>query len=127
MPSSRLEKHRQMLLEIRDRLSEDINRRVETIPEIVFRPGDTSSVPTHPADEDTEGLVRELAVGETQESMRHAVDESLKRIDEGTYGRCLGCGRKIAAARLNAIPYTEFCIDCERRREEEEAEFGRGY
>lgn len=39
------------------------------------------------------------------------VEGALRRIDEGTYGRCEVCGREIAPARLEAMPATPFCID----------------
>ena len=35
----------------------------------------------------------------------------------GVYGRCEYCGGKIAEARLNALPYTNSCIDCQRENE----------
>jgi DnaK suppressor protein len=38
--------------------------------------------------------------------------EALRRMDQGTYGKCDNCGRAIAKARLEAIPYTRFCVTC---------------
>src|SRR3954471_20148185 len=45
------------------------------------------------------------------------IEHALKRIVEGAYGRCEFCGGKIAEARLNALPYTNTCIDCQRENE----------
>lgn len=45
------------------------------------------------------------------------IEHALKRIVEGVYGRCEYCGGKIAEARLNALPYTNSCIDCQRENE----------
>jgi DnaK suppressor protein len=45
------------------------------------------------------------------------IEHALKRIREGLYGRCEFCGGKIAEARLNALPYTNTCIDCQRDNE----------
>lgn len=45
------------------------------------------------------------------------IEHALKRIVEGAYGRCEFCGEKIAEARLNALPYTNTCIDCQRENE----------
>jgi DnaK suppressor protein len=45
------------------------------------------------------------------------IEHALKRIVEGAYGRCEFCGGKIAEARLNALPYTNSCIDCQRENE----------
>jgi DnaK suppressor protein len=45
------------------------------------------------------------------------IEHALQRIVEGVYGRCEFCGNKIAEARLNALPYTNTCIDCQRENE----------
>jgi DnaK suppressor protein len=45
------------------------------------------------------------------------IDQALGRIAAGTYGRCESCGRRIPAARLNAIPQTNSCIGCQRAKE----------
>ena len=45
------------------------------------------------------------------------IEHALQRIVDGVYGRCEFCGGKIAEARLNALPYTNSCIDCQRENE----------
>lgn len=45
------------------------------------------------------------------------IEHALKRIVDGVYGRCEYCNAKIAEARLNALPYTNSCIDCQRENE----------
>ena len=45
------------------------------------------------------------------------VEEALERLDEGKYGKCRECGRDIAAARLEALPYAELCINCQSKLE----------
>jgi len=54
------------------------------------------------------------------------IEHALKRIVEGVYGRCEYCSGKIAEARLNALPYTNSCIDCQRENERHGAPNGRG-
>ena len=54
------------------------------------------------------------------------IEHALKRIVEGLYGRCEFCGGKIAEARLNALPYTNSCIDCQRENERHGPAHGRG-
>ena len=44
-----------------------------------------------------------------------ALTEALERLDAGTYGRCVGCGDVIPAARLAAIPGVETCVQCAAR------------
>jgi DnaK suppressor protein len=46
--------------------------------------------------------------------LRETLDEvalAIGRLEEGTYGRCEACGEPVAAARLEAMPATRFCID----------------
>jgi len=53
------------------------------------------------------------------------IEHALQRIVDGLYGRCEFCGGKIAEARLNALPYTNSCIDCQRENERHGQAFGR--
>ena len=53
------------------------------------------------------------------------IERALERIVQGVYGRCEFCGGKIAEARLNALPYTNSCIDCQRENERNGHAFGR--
>lgn len=39
------------------------------------------------------------------------IDAALGRIEDGSYGFCVKCGREISEARLNALPATPFCKD----------------
>jgi DnaK suppressor protein len=54
------------------------------------------------------------------------IEHALQRIVEGAYGRCEFCNGKIAEARLNALPYTNSCIDCQRENERNGQAFGAG-
>ena len=48
------------------------------------------------------------------------VDDALERMENGRYGICKGCDGKIAEARLNAVPYTCYCIGCQKENEKSE-------
>ncbi len=48
------------------------------------------------------------------------IKEALKRIENGTFGTCDGCGGEIEEKRLIARPVTSLCIDCKTVAEEEE-------
>ena len=39
------------------------------------------------------------------------VQDALKRVADGTYGKCVVCLQQIAPARLEAIPWTPYCIE----------------
>jgi DnaK suppressor protein len=47
---------------------------------------------------------------------------ALERIDEGSYGECLQCGTTIGEKRLDALPWTPYCIDCQEKIENGEIE-----
>jgi RNA polymerase-binding protein DksA len=58
----------------------------------------------------------ELSVLRNTQELLDQVDDALERLDAGTYGICMNCGRAIPAARLTALPYTTLCVECAARR-----------
>ena len=74
---------------------------------------------THPADDGTAAFdqARDLAVLINAQHVLQQVDDALARLDNGTYGLCVNCGKEIDAARLTAIPYAPLCLDCQSKRE----------
>jgi DnaK suppressor protein len=50
-------------------------------------------------------------------SRLYQVQEALKRYQQDTYGICQNCGREIDIARLEAIPYTPYCLRCAEVRD----------
>ena len=49
------------------------------------------------------------------------VREALQRIENGTYGKCVDCGRQIEDHRLRAVPWTPYCIEDQKRHDGEQA------
>ena len=47
------------------------------------------------------------------------VDDALGRLDDGSYGVCESCGLEIAEERLQALPFTRLCRDCQQEQEKE--------
>jgi RNA polymerase-binding transcription factor len=45
------------------------------------------------------------------------VEGALDRIRTGTFGQCISCGEEINAKRLEAVPWTRFCINCQEKME----------
>jgi DnaK suppressor protein len=52
-----------------------------------------------------------------EQQLLRAIDSALGRIRDGTYGKCLSCGKEIDGRRLAAVPWTPFCIPCEEEFE----------
>lgn len=73
-----------------------------------------SSYDNHPADMATETFERELDVGlwQGQKARLGAIAEARRRLAEGAFGRCAGCGRTIPDDRLRAVPWTDRCVEC---------------
>jgi DnaK suppressor protein len=57
----------------------------------------------------------QLAVLEARELAQ--IERALQRLKQGNFGVCEGCQKKIAMARLNALPFSTTCIDCQREME----------
>jgi RNA polymerase-binding transcription factor DksA len=51
-------------------------------------------------------------IGRSTEIELGQLDEALRRIDSGDYGKCAKCGAGIESARLDAVPYTDRCSNC---------------
>ena len=103
----RLEAERSRLIEVRDaatRLSNAANEAAER---------ELSTVDQHPAEQATETLERELDLGVLQsvEAELAEVEEALRRLEGGSYGRCETCGKEIAEGRLEAMPAARYCVE----------------
>jgi DnaK suppressor protein len=46
------------------------------------------------------------------------VEGALSRIHEGSFGQCISCGRDINPKRLEAVPWTRHCIECQEKLEQ---------
>jgi DnaK suppressor protein len=50
--------------------------------------------------------------------MLQMVDGALARVREGSYGECISCGNDIEARRLEAVPWTRYCLVCQEKLEQ---------
>ncbi|HET7703024.1 MAG TPA: TraR/DksA C4-type zinc finger protein [Candidatus Limnocylindrales bacterium] len=57
---------------------------------------------------------RDLALRDQNDRHLADVEAAIARLDRGTYGACVRCGRPIAPERLDALPWAAHCIDCQR-------------
>jgi DnaK suppressor protein len=61
-----------------------------------------------------------LRLRDRERKLLAKIKEAMKRVDDGTFGVCEGCGGEIGKKRLVARPVTTLCIDCKTVAEEEE-------
>ncbi|MFC5218780.1 TraR/DksA family transcriptional regulator [Streptomyces coerulescens] len=55
------------------------------------------------------------AQAEAIQRVLNEINEAFARIDDGSYGSCLGCSKPVPAERLEILPYTRYCVPCQRR------------
>src|SRR5688572_16590971 len=58
----------------------------------------------------------QLKLKQTDAKILQAIEEALERVEQGTYGLCRDCGKAVAPARLDAIPWTRVCISCKEKQ-----------
>jgi DnaK suppressor protein len=49
--------------------------------------------------------------------MLDAIERALRRVEDGTFGMCVGCQREIGSKRLEAVPWGLRCIHCQQKLE----------
>jgi RNA polymerase-binding protein DksA len=119
LAKSTLRRFEGRLNEERDRLREVIREIEEEREEV--RLSETSSERS-PDPNTAEGgslafeLEKELSVAKNAEDLLAKVDEAIGRIEEGSYGNCVDCGKAIPVARLDALPYATLCVECASTR-----------
>ena len=58
-----------------------------------------------------------LAVADIRREQLTQLEEAQRRLEMGTYGRCEGCGEPIDLKRLELVPFTSYCVNCQRAQE----------
>lgn len=115
-----------MLLKLRDHVINEIaeKRKMES-SDLKNEIGDFYDS----ADEERNRQLSHLISDRDREKL-FEIDEALQRIEEGTYGTCEECDKKILETRLRVMPFARLCIACQSdwekkgeksRRSEEEA------
>jgi RNA polymerase-binding transcription factor DksA len=122
MTAAQLEKYRLQL----EALSSDVRESVSDATEQTRQPtggqadGGLSNAPMHLADLGTETYLQELnsTVMEAEQALSDEITAARQRIDAGTFGTCERCSQPIAEARLDALPYVRYCVQCAAAVEE---------
>jgi RNA polymerase-binding transcription factor len=114
MEKFELSTYQSRLFQLRSRLLREVGTVEEALHEDMVTAGDTSAVPSHPADQDVEGFDEQVALAQNEEQLLEEVEAALERIEAGTYGNCERCGREIPKRRLDALPQAATCVECAR-------------
>ena len=104
---------RRRLKEVLDELDRSVGvlgRADERSEIITDYPQDTADAGTNLAESD-----RSDALLEAAQERRDGVLDALRRLDEGTYGICVDCGKPVPENRLRARPEAARCLACQAR------------
>jgi DnaK suppressor protein len=107
-----LEMFRRLLNQQREQLMEDAGKTVRVM-------GDAQETFPDPTDRAAweSDSTRDLRIRDRERKLIDKIDETLRRIDDGTFGECEECGEVITLGRLKARPVTTLCIACKAEQE----------
>lgn len=119
LTKTRLAEFRQMLLTKRQQLLGDLSG-MEQLAAGQKGSGNLSTMPTHMADVGTDNFEHEFTLGllESEQALLREINAALGRIEDRTYGICLGTGEPIPKARLNAKPWAKYTVEYTRMLEQ---------
>ena len=71
------------------------------------------------ADKAASAYSKELnfSLSDTERNLLMSIEEALVRLKDNSYGTCTNCNTVIGEKRLQAVPWTPFCIDCQELQE----------
>jgi len=77
-------------------------------------------MPIHMADLGTDNFEQEftLSLLQNEEQLLGEIAAALERVSQGAFGRCENCQGEIPKARLQAVPYARYCVECARKLEQ---------
>ena len=80
----------------------------------------TTSIPTDMEELASDNADQELTASllESDKDTLDQIEAAIQRIEDGSYGRCKGCGEQIPKSRLDAIPYAAECERCASQQEQ---------
>jgi len=110
-----LKKARETLEEMRSQLLRSVQQDLNEVRDASKDEGmDTYDLASDARDKEIN-----LILGDRDRDKVQAIDEALSRVDDGSYGICESCESDIAEARLEALPFTRLCVNCQADRERE--------
>jgi DnaK suppressor protein len=114
-----VDQFRDLLQEERRRVLDAIDYLHKENPGSIEDETEDQTSDNHLAETATATLDREIdyTLEENSEHVLSAIDDALKRIEDGTFGVCTNCEKPIGEERLAALPWATTCIDCKRLEE----------
>ena len=118
-PFTRAQKER--LLHLRDAMVDSMAGVAQDTLRARAEGSEASAFGMHQADAGSDAYDRDFALSllSQEQDALYEIDEALKRIELGTYGKCEMSGKPIVHARLEAIPFARYTVECQSQLEKQ--------
>ena len=116
-----IRKQKQKLLQLRDAVVDSMAGVAQGTLRSRAEGSEASAFGMHQADAGSDAYDRDFALSllSQEQDALYEIDEALKRIEVGTYGKCEMSGKSIPHARLEAIPFARFTVECQSQLEKQ--------
>jgi DnaK suppressor protein len=114
-----IRKQKEKLLQLRDAMVDSMAGVAQGTLRSRAEGSEASAFGMHQADAGSDAYDRDFALSllSQEQDALYEIDEALKRIELGTYGKCEMSGKPIPRARLEAIPFARFTVECQSQLE----------
>ena len=121
-----LDKQKSKLLQFRDNLLDLMTGVSRDTLRSRAEDSEASAFGMHQADAVSDTYDRDFALNllSQEQDALYEIEEALKRVDAGTYGICEMSGNPIPQARLEAIPFARFTVECQTQIEKQKKAIG---
>ena len=114
-------KQKEKLLQLRDAVVDSMAGVAHGTLRSRAEGSEASAFGMHQADAGSDAYDRDFALSllSQEQDALYEIDEALKRVEVGTYGKCEMSGKPIPHARLEAIPFARFTVECQSQLEKQ--------
>ena len=114
-------KQKEKLLQLRDAMVDSMAGVAQDTLRSRAEGSEASAFGMHQADAGSDAYDRDFALSllSQEQDALYEIDQALKRIELGTYGVCEMSGKHIPHARLEAIPFARFTVECQTQLEKQ--------
>ena len=114
-------KQKEKLLQLRDAMVDSMAGVAQDTLRSRAEGSEASAFGMHQADAGSDAYDRDFALSllSQEQDALYEIDQALKRIELGTYGVCEMSGKHIPRARLEAIPFARFTVQCQSQLEKQ--------
>jgi DnaK suppressor protein len=116
-----MRQQKQKLLQLRDAMVDSMAGVAQGTLRSRAEGSEASAFGMHQADAGSDAYDRDFALSllSQEQDALYEIDQALKRIELGTYGKCEMSGKPIPRARLEAIPFARFTVECQSQLEKQ--------